>query len=359
MVTSAGTAVAGSSALERCSRAGVRENSSTSTLPADAGRLRRLDAGEVLAFDGAACANAGAAGAATRPAAETRLAEKRRRFMFVFMVKATVEGGFAPTRQVPRLRRAGGVAPIGRQRGQRGCTLMRIAATGWPTLAQPLLEVRHELAQLGGDGGIGAQQRPAVVVDRPGAHSPASSAGTRRTAANRAFDRRSRSEAGRAGRWRAAPRRWASRRRAERAWAAPAKSSRRAWLVKFAVFRAERPAPRLAFVPAGRNSERPPRPRPALPHPGRPDRPSILLRHACCPSSSPRSSAAATTGCSSSTGTSVQKINALEPQFEQLSDAALRAKTDEFRERVADGETLDDAAARGLRRRARGRQARR
>ena len=29
------------------------------------------------------------------------------------------------------------------------------------------------------------------------------------------------------------------------------------------------------------------------------------------------------------------KINALEPQMKQLSDDALRAKTDEFRERVA------------------------
>jgi preprotein translocase subunit SecA len=37
----------------------------------------------------------------------------------------------------------------------------------------------------------------------------------------------------------------------------------------------------------------------------------------------------------------VQQINALEPQFERLSDAELRAKTDEFRERHAKGETLD------------------
>src|SRR6187397_1247296 len=38
----------------------------------------------------------------------------------------------------------------------------------------------------------------------------------------------------------------------------------------------------------------------------------------------------------------VAKINALEPAFEQLSDDALRAKTVEFRERLAKGETLDD-----------------
>ena len=38
----------------------------------------------------------------------------------------------------------------------------------------------------------------------------------------------------------------------------------------------------------------------------------------------------------------VQKINALEPTLEALSDAELSAKTDVFRQRLADGETLDD-----------------
>src|SRR5512142_2696054 len=38
----------------------------------------------------------------------------------------------------------------------------------------------------------------------------------------------------------------------------------------------------------------------------------------------------------------VAKINALEPEFEKLSDEALRAKTPEFRERLAKGETIDD-----------------
>jgi preprotein translocase subunit SecA len=37
----------------------------------------------------------------------------------------------------------------------------------------------------------------------------------------------------------------------------------------------------------------------------------------------------------------VARINALEPQFEQLSDDALRAKTQEFKDRVAAGESLD------------------
>ncbi len=38
----------------------------------------------------------------------------------------------------------------------------------------------------------------------------------------------------------------------------------------------------------------------------------------------------------------VARINALEPDFKALSDEALRAKTEEFRKRIADGETLDD-----------------
>ena len=38
----------------------------------------------------------------------------------------------------------------------------------------------------------------------------------------------------------------------------------------------------------------------------------------------------------------VDEINALEPDFEQLGDAELRAKTDEFRTRLKDGESLDE-----------------
>ena len=37
-----------------------------------------------------------------------------------------------------------------------------------------------------------------------------------------------------------------------------------------------------------------------------------------------------------------QRINALEPTIQSLSDAQLRAKTDEFRQRLQNGETLDD-----------------
>ena len=37
----------------------------------------------------------------------------------------------------------------------------------------------------------------------------------------------------------------------------------------------------------------------------------------------------------------VAKINALESSIQQLSDEALRAKTSEFRERLAKGESLD------------------
>jgi preprotein translocase subunit SecA len=38
----------------------------------------------------------------------------------------------------------------------------------------------------------------------------------------------------------------------------------------------------------------------------------------------------------------VEQVNALEPEFEALSDEELRAKTDEFRERLAAGETVDN-----------------
>ena len=41
-------------------------------------------------------------------------------------------------------------------------------------------------------------------------------------------------------------------------------------------------------------------------------------------------------------GRSVNKINALEEGLQALDDAALRAKTDEFRKRSAGGEALDD-----------------
>ena len=41
-------------------------------------------------------------------------------------------------------------------------------------------------------------------------------------------------------------------------------------------------------------------------------------------------------------GKTVANINALEPDIQKLSDAELRAKTDEFRQRVAGGEALDD-----------------
>ncbi|MGH7773455.1 MAG: preprotein translocase subunit SecA, partial [Candidatus Binatia bacterium] len=38
----------------------------------------------------------------------------------------------------------------------------------------------------------------------------------------------------------------------------------------------------------------------------------------------------------------VEQINALEPQYEKLTNAELRAKTDEFKRRLADGTTLDE-----------------
>jgi len=38
----------------------------------------------------------------------------------------------------------------------------------------------------------------------------------------------------------------------------------------------------------------------------------------------------------------VDAINALEAEFEKLSDEALKAKTDEFKARIEKGETLDE-----------------
>ena len=38
----------------------------------------------------------------------------------------------------------------------------------------------------------------------------------------------------------------------------------------------------------------------------------------------------------------VERINPLEPEFERLSNEQLRAKTDEFRARLQNGEKLDD-----------------
>ena len=38
----------------------------------------------------------------------------------------------------------------------------------------------------------------------------------------------------------------------------------------------------------------------------------------------------------------VDKIEALEPEYQALSDAELAAKTPRFKERLANGETLDD-----------------
>ena len=38
----------------------------------------------------------------------------------------------------------------------------------------------------------------------------------------------------------------------------------------------------------------------------------------------------------------VHQVNALEPEMEKLSDEQLRAKTDEFKKRISEGESLDD-----------------
>ena len=41
----------------------------------------------------------------------------------------------------------------------------------------------------------------------------------------------------------------------------------------------------------------------------------------------------------------VDKINGLEPQFEKITEEELRAQTDKFRERYANGESLDEMLA--------------
>lgn len=38
----------------------------------------------------------------------------------------------------------------------------------------------------------------------------------------------------------------------------------------------------------------------------------------------------------------VDKIEAMEPEMQKLSDSQLKAKTNEFKERLTKGETLDD-----------------
>ena len=40
----------------------------------------------------------------------------------------------------------------------------------------------------------------------------------------------------------------------------------------------------------------------------------------------------------------VDKIEAMEPEMQKLSDSQLKAKTNEFKERLTKGETLDDTA---------------
>ena len=54
----------------------------------------------------------------------------------------------------------------------------------------------------------------------------------------------------------------------------------------------------------------------------------------------------------------IASINALEPQMQQLSDAELAAKTQEFKQRLADGASLDDLLVEAFAVGSRGRPAR-
>ena len=53
----------------------------------------------------------------------------------------------------------------------------------------------------------------------------------------------------------------------------------------------------------------------------------------------------------------VAAINALESELEKLSDEELRARTEAFKKQVADGDLARRCPGRGVRHRARGRQA--
>src|SRR6476620_8223552 len=154
-VTSAGSCFShvsriGSKALQ-CGHA-YEKNSITSIFPGatpgGCGVSRRVKS---LPSTGAAagCANAGALGASAAPAmpAARRVREKWRRFMFVFMGKATVEERFAPTRQVPARRRE-----ACRRRRAAGSSRLHLDADRrdrTARLEEALLQVRHDLAQLG------------------------------------------------------------------------------------------------------------------------------------------------------------------------------------------------------------------
>ena len=67
-----------------------------------------------------------------------------------------------------------------------------------------------------------------------------------------------------------------------------------------------------------------------------------FLQEPTWPNSSPVFSVAVINDYCVSTRKAVSKINALEEGLQQLDDTALRAKTDEFRQRYNDGETLEE-----------------
>lgn len=46
----------------------------------------------------------------------------------------------------------------------------------------------------------------------------------------------------------------------------------------------------------------------------------------------------------------VDKIESLEPEYQELTDEQLRGKTDEFKKRLSEGETLDDILPEAMRR---------
>src|SRR5664280_2149288 len=100
-------------------------------------------------------------------APETRRAEeKSRRFMVEFIF-----GDPSRSRKWGAEFNAPGCGIADSRRTSRRLDLDPDRGDGVAALAKALFEARHELAQLGGDGGIGAEQRPAGLVERPGANA--------------------------------------------------------------------------------------------------------------------------------------------------------------------------------------------
>src|SRR6185295_8861814 len=255
------------------------------------------------------------------------------------MAEATVEGGFGPTRRVPGDGRA-----AAEPRRAVGSTRLHLDADRRHRLAavaQALLQVRDELAQLGRDRRVAAQQRPALVVDRAGAH-------LRGQPERQCRDDRVVELAGPPQPLREPAERSAfAERLGDRH-----RRGRRSGLGWHRSSLAGSPADKIegSFAPSGLLSACIASGRPHLESPppesgtrrGRsPAPPRRLLRPAMLPKLLTSIFGSRNDRLLKQYRHVVQKVNAFEPAYEQLSDTELRAKTEEFRSRHANGETLD------------------